>query len=387
MGRSIAVLGSTGSIGRQTIDAIQGLGPEWRVAALAANSSDDLLARQAGQCGCPLAAVMDAQARERLAAKVGPGCRVLFGPEALIEMATLPEVDTVVVAVVGTAGITPTLAALRAGKRVALANKETMVAAGALVLQAAREGRGEIIPVDSEHSAIFQCLAGQPAGTLDHITLTASGGPFRGMTAEELEKVTVDMALRHPTWDMGAKVTIDSATLMNKGLEVIEAHWLFGVDFDRIGVVIHPSSVVHSLIHLVDGSILAQLGPADMRLPIQYALTYPERRPNTFSRLDLFEQRALSFERPDLLRFPSLDLAYQAGRAGGTMPAVLNAANEEAVIAFRQGRIGFMDIPRIVGETLGKHINGSALDLGAILAADSSAREDARRLIRNWGGN
>lgn len=386
MGRCITILGSTGSIGRQTLEAVKGLGPDWRVAALAAHSNHELLARQIRAFGCRRAAVMDAGAYERLRAETGPKCHIMQGPEALIELATLPEVDTVVVAVVGTAGIGPTLAALRAGKRVALANKETLVAAGQIVLDVAKQGLGEIIPVDSEHSAIFQCLAGQPRASLERLTLTASGGPFRQFSAEALEKVTADMALKHPTWEMGAKVTIDSATLMNKGLEVIEAHWLFGVDYDKIDVAVHPASVVHSMIHMADGSILAQLGPADMRLPIQYALTYPERRPNTFSRLNLFELGALVFERPDLRRFPSLGLAYEAGRCGGTMPAVLNAADEVAVAAFRQGRIGFMDVPRIVAETLGKHINGPALDVGTIMAADSSARLMAHRLIRDWEG-
>lgn len=378
----IAVLGSTGSIGRQTLEAVAGLGPDWEITTVAANSNVTEVAAQAASLRCRAVAMFNDGAATELKRVGAPGCRILSGPGGLVELASDPEVDIVVVAVVGTAGIAPTIAALRAGKRVALANKETLVAAGEPVMAAMRQGRGRIIPVDSEHSAIFQCLAGQPSDALESITLTASGGPFRNMTLAELEQVTVEMALRHPTWDMGAKVTIDSSTLMNKGLEVIEAHWLFGLEYDRIYVLVHPASVVHSMIHLVDGSILAQLGPPDMRLPIQYALTYPDRLSNRFGRLNLAEQGTLAFYPPDTGRFPALALAYEAGRAGGTAPAVLNAANEVAVDAFRRGILGYTDIARIVEETLGKHINSRSPGLEAIMDADRSARETARAVIR-----
>ncbi len=292
-------------------------------------------------------------------------------------------------AVLGTAGIEPTLAALKAGKRVALANKETLVAAGALIMQAVRQAgsTGMLVPVDSEHSAIFQCLVGQDQDALESITLTASGGAFRDYPLAELANVTPEMALRHPNWNMGPKITIDSATLMNKGLEVIEAHWLFAVDYPQINVAIHPGSMVHSMVHLRDGSILAQLGAPDMRLPIQYAFTYPRRLPNNYRRLNLFECGPLLFEPPDLQRFPALKLAYDAGTAGGTAPAVLNAANEEAVAAFRAGRVAFLDIARIVAETLGKHINSTWIpDLGTILEADAAARVSANSIIRRLEG-
>ena len=384
--KKVIILGSTGSIGRQALEVIETLGEDWRVIAVTADHNYDLLNRQVRQFGCRYAALNSRPDAARLRSIAPEWCEVLEGPEAMKELATLPEADLVLVAVLGTAGIEPTLAALGAGKRVALANKETLVAAGALIMPVA--GSGMLIPVDSEHSAIFQCLVGQEPDALESITLTASGGAFRDYPLAELANVTPEMALRHPNWSMGPKITIDSATLMNKGLEVIEAHWLFAVDYHQINVAIHPGSMVHSMIHLRDGSILAQLGAPDMRLPIQYAFTYPQRLPNNYRRLNLFDCGPLIFEPPDLQRFPALQLAYDAGKAGGTAPAVLNAANEEAVAAFRAGRIGFIDITRIVAETLGKHINSiSEPCLGTILEADATARFSANSIMRRLEGN
>jgi len=386
-GKNVVILGSTGSIGRQALEVIETLGEDWRVIAVTADHNFDLLNSQIQQFGCRYAALNNHKDAARLRSIAPEWCQVLEGPEAMKELAALPEADIILVAVLGTAGIEPTLAALKAGKRVALANKETLVAAGALVMQALQQEAGMLVPVDSEHSAIFQCLAGQEQDALESITLTASGGAFRDYPLAELAHVTPEMALRHPNWNMGPKITIDSATLMNKGLEVIEAHWLFAVDYDQINVAIHPGSMVHSMVHLRDGSILAQLGAPDMRLPIQYAFTYPKRLPNNYRRLNLFECGPLLFERPDLQRFPALKLAYDAGKAGGTAPAVLNAANEEAVAAFRAGRIGFMNITRIVAETLGKHINSTAIpDLGTILEADAAARVSANSIVRQLEG-
>lgn len=386
-GKNVVILGSTGSIGHQALEVIETLGEDWRVIAVTADHNFDLLNSQIQQFGCRYAALNNRTDAARLRSIAPEWCQVLEGPEAMKELAALPEADIILVAVLGTAGIEPTLAALKAGKRVALANKETLVAAGALIMQALQQEAGMLVPVDSEHSAIFQCLAGQEQDALESITLTASGGAFRDYPLAELAHVTPEMALRHPNWNMGPKITIDSATLMNKGLEVIEAHWLFAVDYDQINVAIHPGSMVHSMVHLRDGSILAQLGAPDMRLPIQYAFTYPKRLPNNYRLLNLFECGPLLFERPDLQRFPALKLAYDAGKAGGTAPAVLNAANEEAVAAFRAGRIGFMDITRIVAETLGKHINSNAIpDLGTILEADAAARVSANSIVRQLEG-
>jgi 1-deoxy-D-xylulose-5-phosphate reductoisomerase len=388
-GKNVVILGSTGSIGRQALEVIETLGEDWHVAAVTADHNYDLVNQQIRKHGCRYAALNSRSDAAKLRNIAPEGCQIWEGPEAMRDLAALPEADVVLVAVLGTAGIEPTLAALKAGKRVALANKETLVAAGALIMQAVRQAgsTGMLVPVDSEHSAIFQCLVGQDQDALESITLTASGGAFRDYPLAELANVTPEMALRHPNWNMGPKITIDSATLMNKGLEVIEAHWLFAVDYPQINVAIHPGSMVHSMVHLRDGSILAQLGAPDMRLPIQYAFTYPRRLPNNYRRLNLFECGPLLFEPPDLQRFPALKLAYDAGTAGGTAPAVLNAANEEAVAAFRAGRVAFLDIARIVAETLGKHINSTWIpDLGTILEADAAARVSANSIIRRLEG-
>ncbi len=377
MSRGVSILGSTGSIGTSTLEVIAALPDQFHIVALTAGRNVDLLVQQARRFRPRYVAVRDsadvAAVREALGGGVSVGC----GDEALVEAASLAEAEIVVTAVVGSVGITATLASLRQGKRVALANKESLVAGGRLVMQAAREGTGEIIPVDSEHSAVFQCLQGEKPGSLRRVLLTASGGPFRTWSIDEMKAAGLSDALRHPTWQMGGKITIDSATLMNKGLEVIEAHWLFGVDIDDIEVVVHPQSIIHSMIEMVDGSIIAQLGAADMKGPIQYALTYPSREVGASAPLSLADVGRLTFESPDSGRFPCLRLAYQAGRVGGTAPAVLSAANEVAVASFLEGRIGFMEIARCVEHVLSRHDPATATTLDEVLAADAWARSEA----------
>lgn len=372
--KKLAILGSTGSIGRQTLEVISEHPAELEVVALSAGSNIDLLEKQIRTYRPAVAVVMEPGLAEELRRRLhGWPVEVWFGMEGLKKIASLPEVDTVVSALSGVIGLEPTWAAVRAGKVVALANKETLVAAGELVMREANNRGTKILPVDSEHSAIFQCLRNETA-FLRKILLTASGGPFRTWPAEQLSSVTPAMALRHPNWVMGKKITIDSATLMNKGLEVIEARWLFGVDFDQIEVVIHPQSIIHSMVELADGAILAHLGIPDMRIPIQYALSYPERWPNSLPRLELAALRQLTFHHPDYARFPCLALAYSAGRIGGTLPAVMNAANEVAVELFLSQKIGFLDIPRLVEEVMQKHTVHNSPDLEDILAADRWAR-------------
>lgn len=377
--KKLAIIGSTGSIGRQTLEVAEHLREKIVIYGLAARSSLELLAEQVKKYQPPVVVLADGANRQSFLSLLGDSWqgRLLTGVEGLEELATDPEVDMVVSAAVGAAGIRPTLAAVKAGKTVALANKETLVAAGNLIMAAAAKEKTLLLPVDSEHSAVFQCLLGENRAAVNKIYLTASGGPFRETGLAALAKVTPEEALAHPTWRMGKKITIDSATLMNKGLEVIEAHWLFGLAYDRIQVVIHPQSIVHAVVEMVDGFCTAQLAPADMRLPIQFALTYPERKENPFPRLDLFTLGRLDFSPPDLERFPCLALAYAAGRRGGTMPAVMNAANEEAVTAFLAGRIGFRAIPALVEKVMEYHEKEgfvSSPDLETILDADSQAR-------------
>jgi 1-deoxy-D-xylulose-5-phosphate reductoisomerase len=306
-----------------------------------------------------------------------------WGRKGMESLASIGEADLVVVAVTGSAGIFPTVAALRSGKNIALANKETLVAAGRLVMELAARKKTAIYPVDSEHSALWQCLNGNSPGMLEKIILTASGGPFRQLSAGELENVTVEMALRHPNWNMGKKVTVDSATLMNKGLEVIEAKWLFGVNYSQIEVLVHPQSIVHSAVEFIDGSIIAQMGAPDMRLPIQYALTYPERVSGPAPRLKMAELKGLTFETPDIERFPSLRLAFEAGRTGGTMPAVLNASNEAAVDLFLKGALSFKGIPVLVEKVMCKHNTLQAPSLEEITEAGLWARKMAEKIIKN----
>ena len=375
MTKTIALLGATGSIGRQTLEVARELG--LTVAALTAHTNIDLLERQARQFRPRLAAVYDAAAaavlRDRLS---DTDIEVLAGEEGLLAAATLAEADTLVTAVMGSVGLAPTLAAIRQGKRIALANKETLVCAGELVMSAAAEYGAEIIPVDSEHSAVFQCLQGcRDRGEVRRILLTCSGGPFYGKTHDQLEHVTAADALRHPNWHMGAKITIDSATLMNKGLEVIEAMRLYSLPLDRVEPVIHRQSIVHSLVEFRDGALLAQLGTPDMKLPIRYALTYPYRAETPDAPLDLLQCGALTFAAPDEDAFPCLRLARQCGKTGGTSCAILNGANEAAVALFLRGDIGFNDIHRCVERALSRVAVKYQPSLADILEADRAARQ------------
>jgi len=375
--RDLAILGATGSIGTQTLEVVRSFPNRYRVFGLSGHNNIQLLIEQAREFK-PQVVVVSSEEQARIFTEEVKGIEVIIGEEGLNSLAEASSVDIVVAAIVGTAGLTPTYRAIRAGKRVALANKETLVAAGDIMMAAVKEHKAELIPVDSEHSAIFQCIQGIRDGELKKVILTASGGPFRGYTKEQLENVGVEQALKHPNWNMGAKITIDSATLMNKGLEVIEAYWLFGIR--NIEVVIHPQSIIHSLIETVDGSFLAQLGLPDMKLPIQYALTYPQRLDNSFEALDLIKLKEMTFSEPDTKAFPALALAYQALDTGMTMPAVLNAANEVAVGFFLEGRIGFLDIPRLVEQTMNAHDPYKARSISDVLAADNWAREKIRQL-------
>ena len=386
--KGVAILGSTGSIGTNTLRVIESLGSEhFRVVALGAGHNVSVLADQIAKHLPELVSVENEQAAHDLRAELFERDvdlpRIISGETGLVEVATHPQADVVVSATVGAVGFVPTLRALEAGKRVALANKETLVMAGELMTSAARASGAELLPVDSEHNALHQCLRGEKSSEVRRIVLTASGGPFRTKTSREMSESTVSEALRHPTWNMGAKITIDSATLMNKGLEVIEAHWLFGFNADQIDIVVHPESVVHSMIELVDGSVIAQMGVTDMRHAIQYALTYPERQSCALPPLDLTTLSALHFEAPDLERFPCIALAYRALRAGGTLPAAMNAANEEAVQAFIDERICLTDIPRVIESVMDKHQIQEVSDLSVVLEADSSARILAQTEIQN----
>lgn len=373
MVRSISILGCTGSIGRQTAAVAQHLGI--RVAALTANRKIDLLEQQARLFHPSFVAVYDeAAAKAFKIAVADTGIRVGSGMEGLIEAATLDESDCVVTAVSGAVGLKPTLAAIDAKKRIALANKETLVCAGEIVMARSKETNAEIVPVDSEHSAIFQCLMGRGEGELHKILLTGSGGPFRGRRREELEGITPEEAVRHPNWSMGAKISVDSSTLMNKGLEFVEAMHLFGVRPEDIQVVIHPQSVIHSMVELVDGTVIAQLGVPDMGLPIQLALTYPERKASMFEHLDFWKLRDLSFEEPDLENFPCLRLAMDCARRGGTAPCVMSAANEVAVHKFLRHELGYNRIYDAAAEAVEQVGVVPATDLDTILAADEAAR-------------
>jgi len=377
--KGVAILGSTGSIGCNTLRVIESLGGErFRVVALGAGQNVEVLADQIARHLPELVSVDSETAAQDLRARLFERDvdlpRIIVGEPGLIEVATHPQADCVVSATVGAVGFVPTLRALEAGKRVALANKETLVMAGELMTQAARASGAELLPVDSEHNALHQCLRGEKQSEVRRIILTASGGPFRTKTKTQMRESTVSEALRHPTWSMGAKITIDSATLMNKGLEVIEAHWLFGFTADQIDIVVHPESIVHSMIELVDGSVIAQMGVTDMRHAIQYALTFPDRHGCELPPLDLTSLSALHFEPPDPDRFPCLSLAYRALRAGGTLPAAMNAANEEAVQAFIDERISLTDIPLVIEAVMDGHQTQPATKLTTILEADGSAR-------------
>lgn len=346
--RKIAILGSTGSIGTQTLDVVRRHPERFEVEMISARRSVDLLVRQAIEFKVGNVVICDESRLPEVSERLRPyGTRVWSGTDSLCELAGMPSVDIVVGAMVGFSGLRPTLAALKAGKTVALANKETLVAAGAVVTSVMKEHGARILPVDSEHSAIFQCLLGAGGNKVERIHLTASGGPFRTWERQKIAAATAEMALKHPNWDMGAKVTIDSATMMNKGFEVIEAKWLFGIDVDRINVVVHPESIIHSMVEFADGAVIAQLGCPDMREPIGLALAYPDRIEVGNHRLDFASLGRLSFEAPDFKRFPCLELAYESIRRGGNAPCALNAANEVAVAAYLKGMIGFYDIARI----------------------------------------
>ena len=384
--RGIAILGSTGSIGCNTFRVLETLGPEkFRVVALAAGQNVATLVEQIARHQPELVSVESDEIGEQLKTELLKRKlelpQIASGENGLVRVATHPEADCVVSATVGAVGFVPTLRALEAGKRVALANKETLVMAGELMTRAAEKSGAELLPVDSEHNALHQCLRGEKTAEVRRIILTASGGPFRTRDKAAIESATVAEALKHPTWSMGAKITIDSATLMNKGLEVIEAHWLFGFGADEINIVVHPESIVHSMIEMVDGSVIAQMGVTDMRHAIQYALTYPERYDSDLPPLDLARLSSLHFEEPDLERFPCISLAYRALRTGGTLPAAMNAANEEAVQAFINEQVSFSDIPQIIKSVMDGHRTSDVKDLAAVVAADQSARASAQAVI------
>lgn len=390
--KAISILGSTGSIGTQTLDIVAQNPDQFRVVGLAAGSNVDLLSKQIRTCQPAIAAICDVQKLPELQAAIrdlDPQPILLAGEAGVIEVARYGDAEVVVTAIVGCAGLLPTIAAIKAGKDIALANKETLIAGGPIVLPLVHKHGVKLLPADSEHSAIFQCLQGVPSGGLRRILLTASGGAFRDWPVEKLSQVTVKDALKHPNWSMGRKITVDSATLMNKGLEVIEANWLFGVDYDQIEIIIHQESIIHSLIELQDTSVLAQLGWPDMRLPLLYALSYPERIYTDWQPLDLVKAGGLTFRAPDHQKYPCMQLAYFAGRAGGSMPAVLNAANEQAVALFLEEKIQFLDIPRLIERTCDRYQvhNRSTPTLEDIITADQWARQfvvGASETLEHW---
>lgn len=379
--KKIAILGSTGSIGTQTLDVINCNSDLFKAEVIVANTNDKLVAEQIEQFAPSYAVMVDEAAGHRLKERYTGNTKILIGRQAMIDVACLPEIDLVVTSLVGFAGLEPTIAAIKSGKDIALANKETLVVAGELIMELAKEYNIAILPVDSEHSAIFQCLQGEQLNEIERIIITASGGPFRGRKRSELASVTVAECLKHPNWSMGSKITVDSATLANKGLEVIEAKWLYGVDYNQIEAVVHPQSIIHSLVEFTDGAVMAQLGMPDMRIPIQYALTYPKRVTTKFPRLDFSQMKDLTFEKPDMETFSALKYAYEAGKMGGTMPCVFNAANEVAVNAFLQEKLSFLGIYDIIRESMQAHKAEVKPDLSKLLAVDAWTREFAARLI------
>lgn len=386
--KSISILGSTGSIGVNTLKVVEHLQDEFHVVALGAGGNVEILSEQIKKFQPELVAVKDENCASELERRLKTQDsrlktpKIVVGEKGLVEAATHEEVETVVSATVGAVGFVPTLRAIEAGKRIALANKETLVMAGELMTKAAEKSGAEILPVDSEHNALHQCLRGEIKSEVKRLILTASGGPFRTRTKADIENATIEEALNHPNWKMGAKITIDSATLMNKGLEVIEAHWLFGFSADEISVIVHPQSVIHSMVEMVDGSVIAQLGVTDMKHAIQYALTYPSRKENCLEPLDFTKVTNLTFEQPDLEKFPCLALAYRALRGGGTLPAVLNAANEISVQAFLDGKIRLSEIAQINESVMNLHETQAASSLEIILWADDWARESAREILQ-----
>lgn len=382
--KQIAILGSTGSIGTQTLDVVRQHPEAFSVYALSAHRSIDLLVKQALEFNPAVVCIADETYYRPLCDALSDlPIRVLAGEKALAEMVTMPAIDVVVAAMVGYAGLRPTIEAIKAKKTIALANKETLVVAGEIIDRLAKRYKVDILPVDSEHSAIFQSLVGEDMTSVEKLLLTASGGPFRNFTLEQMQHVTASEALRHPNWEMGAKITIDSASMMNKGFEVIEARWLFDIPVDKIQVLVHPQSVVHSAVQFVDGSVKAQLGTPDMRMPIQYALTYPERWMSDVARLDLFATQSLTFEEPDLKRFPNLALAYEAMNKGGNMPCVLNAANEVVNLAFREGKCGFMQMSDVIAKTMEKTMFITEPTYEDYVQTDKEARKIALELLKH----
>ena len=382
--KKISILGSTGSIGTQTLDVVRANRDKFEVVAISANSSINLLLEQIKEFRPKYVAVYN-EASAKVLKEMIPSdinIEVLCGMEGLVAISSLDEIDVLLTAIVGMIGLVPTLEAIKKGKTIALANKETLVTAGQLVMEEAKKNNVKILPVDSEHSAIFQCLNGENNKEIESLILTASGGPFRGKTKSQLLNVTKNEALKHPNWSMGRKISIDSSTLMNKGLEVIEAKWLFDVNTDKIDVVVHPQSIIHSMVQFVDSSIIAQMGCPDMKLPIQYALTYPDRILNDFERLDFSKLTSLTFEKPDLETFPCLKLAYDSLNMGGTYSAVLNAANEVLVNEFLEDKIGFYDIPYYIEKTLDAHKSISKPSLEEILHIDKWSRDFVKECIK-----
>lgn len=380
--KKIAILGSTGSIGTQTLDIVRSNADELEVVALAAGSNTELMEAQIREFHPRMAVMWSPEAAAELRIRVADcPVQVLQGMEGLLEIAVLPETEVLVTAIVGMIGIKPTIEAIKAGKDIALANKETLVCAGHIIMPLAREHGVSILPVDSEHSAIFQSLNGEPAGRISRILLTASGGPFRGRTREQLSQIRVEDALKHPNWAMGRKITIDSSTLVNKGLEVMEAKWLFGVEPSQIQVVVHPQSIIHSMVEYIDGAVIAQLGVPDMKLPIQYALFYPDRRVMRDNRVDFFKLGSVTFEEPDMETFYGLKLAYRALERGGSLPTVYNAANEKAVALFLERKIGYLRIPELIQHCMEHHdiIPDPAVE--DILAVEQNVYDDIERLV------
>lgn len=380
--RKIALLGSTGSIGTQTVEVALANPEQIQIKALVAHVNDKLLQEQIELLQPELAVLTNPDAALRLKSRYRGNTVIMSGEEGLLAAATCPDTDLVLTAMVGYAGLRPTLAAIGCGKDIALANKETLVAAGELVVAAAQKNNVKLLPVDSEHSAIFQSLAGGSHSEVKRLLLTASGGPFLGRTKAELAEVTLSQCLKHPNWSMGKKVTVDSSTLANKGLEIIEAHWLFDMPYDKIEVVVHPQSIVHSMVEYIDGSVIAQLGLPDMRLPIQYALSYPQHFAQAFGQLDFVKVGQLTFFAPDKEAFPSLQLAIDAAKEGGIMPCVFNAANEIAVEAFLQEKIRYLDIPYIIAAVIDGHVNAFNPDVDMIAATDAAARAEAKAVLQ-----
>ena len=381
--KQIAILGSTGSIGTQTLDVVRQHPNEFSVYALSAHRSLDLLIQQALEFNPAVVCIADEHLYQPLREALSDlPIKVMAGEQAIAEMVTMPAIDVVVAAMVGYAGLRPTIEAIKAKKNIALANKETLVVAGEIICRLAKRHQVSILPVDSEHSAIFQSLVGEDMHSVEKLLLTASGGPFRTFTYEQMQHVTAAQALQHPNWEMGAKITIDSASMMNKGFEVIEARWLFDIPVEKIQVLVHPQSVIHSAVQFVDGSVKAQLGTPDMRIPIQYALTYPARWLSDVPRLDLFAVKQLTFEEPDMQRFPNLRLAYEVMEKGGNMPCILNAANEVVNLAFREGKCGFLQMSEVIEQTMGTTSFITEPTYEDYVQTDKEARKIAKELLK-----